>query len=141
MDEQQRGPRGGRPGRILGVMPGVGLEAWQPGSWRAAVDIYETVDAFVVYLDVAGVDPAAIRVTATEETLTVAGEKGYPPPSQVRRVQQLEIERGCFEQKITLPRPILVDAVSATFRHGLLVVVLPRRQEQKRVRIPVQSVP
>lgn len=139
MDEQRRGPRSGRSGRILGGMAVAGLEAWQTGSWRATVDVYETVDAYVVYLDLAGVDPAAIRVVATEETLTVAGEKAYPPPAQVRRVQQLEIERGCFERKITLPRPIRVEEVTASYRHGLLVVVLPRQQERKRLRIPVQA--
>ncbi|MDF1615004.1 Hsp20/alpha crystallin family protein [Desulfurivibrio dismutans] len=112
-----------------GVNPLVG------NSWAVPTDIFETDRDFVVCLEMAGVDPGVIQVVAEETRLTIAGERKYNFPPEVRRVHQLEIERGHFEKRISLPWPIDVAAAVSEFRQGFLVITLPK--QQRRVNIPV----
>ncbi|MFH7325233.1 Hsp20/alpha crystallin family protein [Desulfurivibrio sp. C05AmB] len=114
-----------------------GLSPFACESWSVPTDIYETEQAFVVYMELAGVDPAAIQVVAEETRLTISGERNYQLPPQVRRVHQLEIERGYFEKQISLPRPIDVAAAETEHRHGFLVIILPK--QRRRISVPISS--
>lgn len=106
-------------------------------TWSVPTDIFETEQAFVIHLDLAGVEPAAIRVVAEESRLTVSGERNRPLPERVSRVHRLEIEQGRFSKRINLPTPIAVDAVETRHRHGFLVITLPK-QERRRVQVTVR---
>ncbi|TBV83309.1 MAG: Hsp20/alpha crystallin family protein [Desulfobulbaceae bacterium] len=97
-------------------------------SWSVPTDIYETDQNFVVHMELAGINPDSIRVVAEESRLTVSGERSYRLPHQVRRVHQLEIERGYFEKQISLPWPIDVAAAETEHHHGFLVIILPKRR-------------
>lgn len=114
---------------------GVSPLAGEP--WAVPTDVYETEQAFVVCLDLAGIEPAAIQVIVEETRLTVSGERHYPLPEQVRRVHQLEIEQGRFAKRINLPMPIEVDAAETRHRHGFLLVTLPK-QRRRRIKIEVR---
>ncbi|ADH85439.1 Hsp20/alpha crystallin family protein [Desulfurivibrio alkaliphilus] len=107
------------------------------GAWSVPTDIFETDQEFVVCLELAGVDPTAIQVIAEETRLTVSGERKYNFPAEVRRVHQLEIERGHFEKRISLPWPIDVAAAGTEFRQGFLVITMPK--QRRRVTIPVSA--
>ena len=112
-----------------------GFSHFGENSWQVPTDIYETGEAFVVYMELAGVDPASIQVVAEEKMLTISGSREYPLPAQVQRVHRLEIERGRFEQRLKLPLYINVTTAETEHRHGLLKITLPK---QKRVvRVPV----
>ncbi|MDZ7642171.1 MAG: Hsp20/alpha crystallin family protein [Desulfurivibrio sp.] len=104
--------------------------------WSVPTDIYETDEAFIIQMELAGVEPQTIQVLAEESRLTISGERGLAPPPGVRRVHQLEIEQGPFTQQIKLPRPIAVDAAETVQRQGLLVITLPK---QHRRRVPVTA--
>jgi len=114
-----------------------GVSPFAGEPWVVPTDIYETDQAFVVYLDLAGVEPAAIQVIVEETRLTVSGERHYSPPETVRQVHQLEIEQGHFAKRINLPTPIEVEAAETRHRHGFLMVVLPK-QRPRRVKIEVR---
>ena len=61
-----------------GVIPGESDLCWRP-----ATDAYETEDAFVVQMDLAGMDPAQIEVLADEKSLARAGNPtGIVGPGQ-----------------------------------------------------------
>ena len=47
--------------------------------WQMPMDAYRRGDAFVVHLDVPGVDPATIDLTVEQNTLTVTGERAWLP--------------------------------------------------------------
>jgi HSP20 family protein len=99
--------------------------------WTPAMDMYETSDAMVVLLDLAGVDADQTEVHAEPHALVVRGmrrERHTPEsPDQPRNYHALEIPYGRFERSIRLPPGIDTESAHASYREGLLEITLPKR--------------
>jgi HSP20 family protein len=94
-------------------------------GFRPNVDCIRTDDPpeLHVVVELPGVDLAAIQVVAGDRVLVVAGERCRPKISG--RYQQMEIEYGPFQRRISLAEPVDTAAATARYEHGLLTVVLP----------------
>jgi HSP20 family protein len=103
--------------------------------WTPAVDMYETEDAIVVLMDLAGVDAEATEVHTEAHSLTVRGmrsERHTPhQPNEERSYHALEIPYGRFERTLRLPPGADTSAASASYRDGLLEVMLPKRSPRQ----------
>jgi HSP20 family protein len=119
--------------RLQGEIEELFADLWQvpryaglrPG-FRPLVDCYRTEHppALTVVVELAGVDPAGLRLDVGDRELVVAGER--PRPAAPGRVyQQMEIEYGRFERRVPLGEAVDADAASATYDGGMLTVVLP----------------
>lgn len=95
------------------------------GRWRPGVDIYETPEALVVVMDLAGVAPGALRVDATRGVLTVTGARSRLAHPDVQRIHRMEIPQGEFEVTVDLPAAVDPQDARATIREGLLEIYLP----------------
>lgn len=103
-------------------------------AWEPRIDLAETADAFVIRAEIAGVRGEEIRIAyhakkhsvtirgvRNEESLTSEGHCGY---------LLLEIHYGEFEREIQLPKaPIDPRGIQATYRNGILVVLIPRADD------------
>jgi len=134
---KKRFPAGSGQARLIRTMS-LGGDPFTCTGWTGAMDLYETTDGFVLYMDVSGVSPEHLQVVAEEGRVTVSGERGYPLPDQVRYVHQLEIEQGVFEKSITLPKPIDVSRTTSRVKNGFLEVVMPFARGSGRVKITVR---
>jgi len=94
-------------------------------GFRPNVDCIRTDDppALHVIVELPGVDPSSIRVVAADRVLVVAGERCRPPLSG--RYQQMELEYGPFQRRISLAEPVDTTAATARYEQGLLTVELP----------------
>jgi HSP20 family protein len=89
-----------------------------------------------VVVELAGVEPEQIKVVAADRVLVVAGERRRPPVSG--RYQQMEIEYGPFQRRISLAEPVDPANATATYDRGLLTIVLPiAAKPQKRERVSI----
>jgi HSP20 family protein len=99
--------------------------------WTPALDMYETEDAIVVLLDLAGVDAEKTEVQAQPQLLTVRGVRrerhGPYLPNEQRSYHTLEIPYGRFERTVRLPPGTDVEGAHASYRDGLLEITLPKR--------------
>ena len=79
-----------------------------------------------------------IEVTVENNTLTLRGTK--KPPVEVKDEQFRRIERqyGTFVRSFTLPNTVDPSRVAAEYRHGVLTVKLPFREEAKPRTINVE---
>lgn len=109
------------------------------GAWRPAADIYETASEVLAYLDVAGVEPDSLSVVAEEGGLRVSGRRELPPRPELVCVHQLELEFGPFERILPLPPTVDVAGIRSRYQQGLLTIVMPKRPQQDKIRIHVQS--
>jgi HSP20 family protein len=110
-------------------------------GFRPQVDCYRTERpaTFHVIVELAGVDPAKVQVFADEGTLIVTGERRRPR-CEGRVYQQMEIDYGRFTRQVVLGADIDVEASKATYRRGVLTVVLPLAKKPasaERFEIPV----
>ncbi|MBF5045074.1 Hsp20/alpha crystallin family protein [Aggregicoccus sp. 17bor-14] len=115
--------------------------AWgfaEPRSLAPAADIQETEAGLTLELDMPGHAPEGIEVKVENDRLTVRSErKSTRNPEQSG---QLLSERrfGTFERAFVLPRTVDAGRVEARYEHGVLTLVLPRREESKPRTVQVQ---
>jgi HSP20 family protein len=95
-------------------------------GFRPQLDCYRSADppALHVTIQLPGVDPADVHVTLDERTLIVTGERRRPKLASVQ-YQQMEIDYGPFERQLRLLENVDVDAATATYERGMLMLVLP----------------
>jgi HSP20 family protein len=93
--------------------------------WRPPTDVYETDDAYIVCVEIAGVSLDDLRVAVEGDELTVCGHRGAVIAGY-RAVHRLEMHYGEFESAVLVPGPVREDAIEADYRNGILVVTLPK---------------
>ena len=109
-------------------------------TWAPAVDLWETAVAFVICVEVPGVDPASIDLSLTGNTLTIRGEKPPEADADAEPSATLRERRfGPFHRRIVLPGDIDFEATQAEARLGLLRITLPKRDVGRPRTIPVQA--
>lgn len=139
-------PRRREIGRIPDEIEDLFAELWQVPrfsglrhGFRPQADAYRQEDppALVIVLELAGVDPARVRVEATADGILVAGER--PRPELPGPVYQIEIEYGTFERRFRFAEEVDTTAASATYERGLLTVTLPLADRRRGpVSVPVE---
>jgi HSP20 family protein len=108
------------------------------GNWFPAADVHETATAIIVHVDISGMDPHTLAVTAEESKVTVSGVRGYAPQDEVSCVHHLEIEQGFFERTIPLPKMVDVSRAVSESANGFLRITLPLRRNTEKIRIAVR---
>jgi len=115
--------------------------AFLPG--RAArqyplVNLSEDRDHIYVEALAPGVDPASIEVGVIRNVLTILGEKRrLPQDLKPEALHRSERAAGKFVRSIELPIEIDSDQVKAEYKHGLLMVTLPKAAAAKPKQINV----
>jgi HSP20 family protein len=102
-----------------------------PRGWEPRVNAFLCGGQFVLCLELAGVEPAAVQITVEGRRLTVRGTRPVPEPScdeaPAIQVLSLEIDHGPFERVLELPAEVEAEQVTAEQRGGLLWIRLPLR--------------
>jgi len=94
----------------------------RPNAWRPPTDVYETEDAMVIRVEVAGMRESDFTISLVERTLTIRGVR--QDTSERRAYHQLEIAFGEFHTEVELPYLVLSDKADATYRDGFLRITL-----------------
>jgi HSP20 family protein len=108
-------------------------------EWAPSVDIEEHGDKYVLHADVPGVDPAAIEITLENGVLTLAGSREKLVEQKGVDSRRIERVTGRFLRRFTLPESVDAEAVKATGKHGVLEIVIPKREAAKPRKITVNS--
>jgi HSP20 family protein len=107
-------------------------------GFRPNVDCIRSEDPpeLHVVVELPGVDPGRIQVIAADRVLVIAGERTRPPVEG--RYQQMELEYGRFQRRISLAEPVDPAKASARYDQGLLTIVLPiAAKAPKRARVSI----
>lgn len=96
-------------------------------EWRPPSDLYETRDALIVRVEIAGVAESDLDVTLYEDTLVVEGSRPWSPERDTR-YHEVEIHYGPFRLEVPVPAPVDREAVTARFDRGLLEIRLPKTE-------------
>jgi len=110
------------------------------GTWNPSVDVREEDEAWLFELELPGVDPAQVEVTADNGVLAVRGEKASERrEGEEGRWHIVERLTGSFQRSFQLPGNIAEDRIEATFANGLLRVRVPKAEVPKAKRIEIRS--
>jgi len=94
------------------------------GIWSPPTDVYETENAYVVRVEIAGMREDDFEITFEDNFLMISGSR--PDVPERRAYQQMEIRFGKFETVVGLPDPVNLDASRADYSEGFLTVTLPK---------------
>lgn len=104
-----------------------------------AGDVFEDRDSVVVRLEVPGMERDDFDIHVESETLHIRGDKRSSHESADGSYRMLECAYGTFERSIRLPAAVHSDRAKATYRNGVLRIVLPKKEpsEPRRLRVPI----
>ena len=108
-------------------------------QWVPAVDIVEEPERFVLRADVPGVKPEDIEVTVENGMLTIKGERKEAHEERKEGYRRIERVHGTFYRRFSLPDTADLDRIEAKNRHGVLEIVIPKKQEMQPRRIAVAA--
>jgi HSP20 family protein len=107
-------------------------------SWSPAVDIKETEGEITLDLELPGIKPEDVELTAENGVLTVRGEKkSERKEGEENRYHVVERTYGSFLRTFQLPQGIDEDQINAGFEHGILSIRIPKAAlpQPKRIQI------
>ena len=110
-------------------------EAW----WIPQVDVHEEPERFAVLVDVPGVEPKDIQITAEKGVLTIRGERHARTEQESSAYRRLERRSGQFLRRFTLPESANLDSITAKHTHGVLEVTIPKQAKLQPRRIEVAA--
>ncbi|MGD0464148.1 MAG: Hsp20/alpha crystallin family protein [Tepidisphaeraceae bacterium] len=103
-------------------------------NWTPNVNLYETDGAYLVCVDLAGVEKEKIDIEVIEGRLRLRGKRAVPmcienaeaPHARVR-MHLMEIDHGAFSREVELPDDVHRERISARYQDGLLWIDLPKK--------------
>jgi HSP20 family protein len=121
----------------------LGLHAQPQGSatataWAPALDISERKDAYLVTVELPGIEADDLEITMEDGLLTIQGERAFAHDSSEQQFHRVERRYGAFRRSITLPAQVQAEQIEASFDNGVLQIVVPKMEEAKPKRIQVR---
>ncbi len=111
------------------------LRAPRSGSWPP-INIGATPERVDVYLFAPGLDPNELDISIQQNLLTIAGQRRLERGDETRWYRT-ERFSGEFRRALTLPEDVDPERVDASYRDGVLHVVVQRRESVQPRRITV----
>lgn len=101
-------------------------------------DVKETAKSYEVSVEMPGMEQKDIKVTVLENVLTLKGEKKREKGNEQAAYYARERCFGAFERSFTLPTNVQTDKVMASYRDGILSILLPKVEEVKPMNVEVK---
>ena len=107
-------------------------------QWMPRVDIKEEDKRFVIQADIPGVDPKDIEISMDKGVLTIKGERKQETADESGKVTRIERVHGLFHRRFALPDSADAEGITATGKHGVLEIAIPKKPETTPRRIEVR---
>ena len=90
------------------------------------VDLSETEDDLIIKAEIPGINPEDLDISVTEDRLNIKGEIKQEFVDEREDYHRMERRYGSFSRSLQLPCRVMVEDVEATYRNGLLQIVMPK---------------
>ena len=107
--------------------------------WSPRADVAETADAYVLSLDLPGIDRDTLDVTLDDGTLKISGERRRTSETAESRMHRVERAHGRFFRSFALGSDLDAEAIEATYDDGVLAVRVGKSEARQPRRIPIGS--
>lgn len=108
-------------------------------AWTPAFDVIEKEKEYVVTAEIPGIDPKDIDITISNGILTIKGEKKKEEENREENYYYMERQYGTFQRSFRLPNEIEADKVDATYKNGVLRLVLPKAHADNVKKIAIKQ--
>jgi HSP20 family protein len=112
-------------------------------EWLPPTDVYETDEAVVAKMEVAGMKKEDLGVILEGNRLILFGQREGEPIPRTATFHQMEIKYTRFHREFLMPPELDEESIEAVYQDGFLTVRLPktdeRRQKESTVKIEIQG--
>ena len=108
-------------------------------GWVPPVDLLENEDEFKLVAELPGLASEDVKISLTENVLTLRGEKKAVKEEKNENWHHVERTYGAFERSVQLTSAVDPAKVTAKFKDGVLTVVLPKSDESRPRDIKIES--
>jgi HSP20 family protein len=107
-------------------------------DWIPAADIYEDEREYLLVLDLPGINREGLDVSLDDGRLAIRGER--TAAAEGLHARRTERPQGRFVRTFSLPDAVDRGAITADYKDGVLLLHLPKRNEQqgRRLRIDIK---
>lgn len=107
-------------------------------DFNLACDVYEDGNTVVAEMNLPGLTEDDIDVEVEDTYLRISGKREEVQEKKEKSHYTKEIRRGSFERVVSLPYPVQQDKVEAEYEHGVLKVIMPKREQAQESRVKVK---
>lgn len=111
--------------RPFGLSPFLG-EAARFGGFAPSMDVSESDKEVTISAELPGMEAEDIHITLDSNVLTISGEKRAEKEEKEKNYYRVERSYGSFRRSIPLPDYVDENKIEATFKRGVLKVMLPK---------------
>lgn len=104
---------------------------WETGI-TPPVDVMESEKMYEIMAEMPGMDEKNIEVKVADGTLIIKGEKQEKREETGKEYYLRERNFGSFERSFTVPETIDTDKIEASFKSGVLTLILPKKPEAQK---------
>ena len=110
-------------------------------EFSPACDFHENENHYFFSLDVPGVKKENLHIEYTDNVLSISGEKHneYKEANKEASHHFYEKFYGSFKRTFKLPSSIEEDGIKASFKDGVLELLVPKAEAKKRKTIPISD--
>jgi HSP20 family protein len=105
------------------------------------VESYTQDGRLIIRIDLPGVDPNDVEITATGDQLTIRGKRERVSEEKERDFFHREVYYGAFERTIKLPEGAKSDEIKAIQRNGVLELSVPLAEKAAARKISIKVEP
>ena len=102
------------------------------------VDLEDKGDRFIMTAEVPGFKKDEIDICICGDTVEISGRKEQKKDEKTKEYVRRERSSESFYRKMTLPEDVRFEEVSADLKDGLLEIVLPKKEQKPRKKIPIK---
>ena len=107
-------------------------------TWSPVVDILETESDLIVRAELPGMTREDIDIEVTSESLAIRGERKILE-EEGKNYIRAERTYGPFQRSFNIGVPVESDKVKASYKDGLLEIVIPKAEEVKPKKISINA--
>lgn len=124
--------------QTLATAPAVAEAVNEAPTLVPSADIIETKDAVIMVLEMPGADPGSLNVAVEKNVLTVSASS-TPFSPQGYTLAYAEYRDGNYERAFKLSQEVDIDRAEATFKDGVLRLMLPKVSPSPAKKITVKT--
>jgi len=126
-------------GRLVVESPRASRSIDRPAGVYPLMNVSQDGENYYVRSEIPGVKSEELEVSVTGRGLTVSGERTSDKESPKVNYHRKERQGGKFRRQITLPSEVNADKIQAQYRHGILMVVVPKAENAKPRKVSISG--
>ncbi len=111
----------------------------QPAGVFPLMNVSQDGENYYVRSEIPGVKLEDLEVSVTGRSLTVSGERKFEVEDPRVSYHRSERQSGKFRRQFNLPTDLVTEKVQAQYRHGILMLVLPKAESARPRKVTISG--